>query len=95
MSKNARLEISRIFIELLKEKLFSSQDPIVISFREVWSYVTYAYTTVLQYFRILCEDNYGKYVSDSKVCVIHKKDLYSGYVYEKTLETKTETEKKK
>jgi hypothetical protein len=95
MSKNARLEISKIFIELLKEKLYSGQDPIVISMKEIWSYVTYAYTTILQNFKMICEDNYGKYVSESKLCVIHKKDLYSGYGSEKVSETKTETEKKK
>ena len=71
MVKNARLEIAKIFLDLLKSKLYS-QNPIIIKFSEVFELTTYGYSTTLQYFKIICEQNGGKYISDSKVCVIHK-----------------------
>jgi hypothetical protein len=70
-NKRARLEIERVFNMIVDQKMKQSEDYIVVSFKEVYSQVDYAYSTVLNYFREACEIHEGKYDPLEKKCVIY------------------------
>jgi len=70
-NKRARLEIERIFNMIVDQKMKQSEEHVVVTFNEVYSQVSYAYSTVLNYFRQTCESHEGKYDPLEKKCVIY------------------------
>lgn len=69
VKRNARLEIEKIFGLLVKERSEKS-DIVTISFLDIYQYVNYAYSTIIQYLRITCESYGGKYDNETKTCVL-------------------------
>jgi len=69
VKRNARLEIEKIFGLLLKERSEKSET-VTISFLDIYQYVNYAYSTIVQYLRVICESYGGKYDNETKTCML-------------------------
>jgi hypothetical protein len=70
-NKRARSEIETIFNMIVDQKMKQSENYIVVTFDEVYNRVSYAYSTVLNYFRQTCGAHEGKYDPLEKKCVIY------------------------